>query len=243
MTQAPPGWYPDPDPSSAGAPGRLRYWDGTRWTEHLSGPPVPEPAASPGYPQDYGQQPSGYYAPAAYHDPYRAGMYDVPNRDATPDGVPLAGWWWRVLAVFLDGLILLPLYALVAAPLLAWQWDSISRWSDDLQYAADNNTPEPGTPGVFWLVVLAIIVVQLAYQFLFLLWKQATPGKMITGLRVRLRERPELPAGAIGLRLLCVFLVGLCGIAALLDQLWPLWDSRRQALHDKMAKTNVVRIR
>ncbi len=26
------GWYPDPDPARAG---RLRYWDGRRWTEHV----------------------------------------------------------------------------------------------------------------------------------------------------------------------------------------------------------------
>ena len=29
----------------------------------------------------------------------------------------------------------------------------------------------------------------------------------------------------------------------LLDSLWPLWDGKRQALHDKAAKTNVVRVR
>jgi uncharacterized RDD family membrane protein YckC len=29
----------------------------------------------------------------------------------------------------------------------------------------------------------------------------------------------------------------------LLDGLWPLWDGRRQALHDKAAGTNVVRRR
>ena len=30
---------------------------------------------------------------------------------------------------------------------------------------------------------------------------------------------------------------------ASLDYLWPLWDDKKQAIHDKIAKTNVVRIR
>ena len=32
-TTAAPGWYADP----SGIPAALRYWDGTRWTNHLSG--------------------------------------------------------------------------------------------------------------------------------------------------------------------------------------------------------------
>jgi hypothetical protein len=33
-----PGWYPDP-----AHPGAMRWWDGTRWSEHLApaGPPAP----------------------------------------------------------------------------------------------------------------------------------------------------------------------------------------------------------
>ena len=34
MTNAQPGWYPDP----AGDTGKLRYWDGTQWTDHLAEP-------------------------------------------------------------------------------------------------------------------------------------------------------------------------------------------------------------
>src|SRR5215207_8180857 len=43
MSQAPAGWYPQPD-------GGQRYWDGTAWTEHFA-PGVQQPAeaaASPG---------------------------------------------------------------------------------------------------------------------------------------------------------------------------------------------------
>ena len=43
MPQAPPGWYADP----AGAPGRYRYWDGSRWLEvTTSDPRRPSPLDS-----------------------------------------------------------------------------------------------------------------------------------------------------------------------------------------------------
>ncbi len=38
--QPPPGWFPDPHGHAA-----QRYWDGTRWTEHVSGP---APGTAPG---------------------------------------------------------------------------------------------------------------------------------------------------------------------------------------------------
>jgi uncharacterized RDD family membrane protein YckC len=45
-----------------------------------------------------------------------------------------------------------------------------------------------------------------------------------------------------GLGLLgAVPLVGsLFGLLGLLNNLWPLWDDKKQALHDKVAATNVV---
>jgi uncharacterized RDD family membrane protein YckC len=85
----------------------------------------------------------------------------------------------------------------------------------------------------------------------FLRWKQATPGKLIVGTRVRRRDTPgPLPWSTITLRVgfataLSLFaqvpLIGvLFGLVALLDYLWPLWDGNNQALHDKVARTNVV---
>ena len=43
MSEALPGWYPDP----AGTPGRFRYWDGSRWSTATTGDPRQLPPAEP----------------------------------------------------------------------------------------------------------------------------------------------------------------------------------------------------
>ena len=103
MTQVPAGWYPDPSAPQTDGYGRVRYWDGIAWTDHVQ-MPTPTYAGPPAY-----QQPPAYPGYAAYANP-------VPS---TPDGVPLAGWWWRVLAQIIDGILLAPVTAeLVAAAVL-----------------------------------------------------------------------------------------------------------------------------
>lgn len=46
MSVTPAGWHPDP---AGGAPGRLRWWDGQAWTDHVHdpAPSAPPPTASP----------------------------------------------------------------------------------------------------------------------------------------------------------------------------------------------------
>ena len=77
---------------------------------------------------------------------------------------------------------------------------------------------------------------------------------MAVGIAVRLRDVPGNPPGLavakrygfdIALSVVGVVpLVGtLAGFVALINYLWPLWDDKKQALHDKVAATNVVRVR
>jgi uncharacterized RDD family membrane protein YckC len=254
MTQIPSGWYSDPDPQ--GPSGRQRYWDGGQWTQHVHDP-APQPAATvqpppyPSYPQGAtGGTPFGQAAP--YAQPVSSGP-------TTPDGVRISNWWRRVLAVIVDVVVQLPLYALAAVPAIVWQWDALSTWFSDLSDAIENDAADPPDPALFdpttgpgFVLVLSLIVATTLYSVLFLRWKGATPGKLIVGLRVRLRETPgQLPWSTIARRV--GFVTGLSvasqipvfgfvfGLVALLDYLWPLWDGKNQALHDKVAGTNVVR--
>ena len=235
---SPAGWHPDPLPGDPGQPQLLRYWDGAQWTEHTS--PVPA-----------GQQ---YYGGA----PASSGG----RQTTTPDGVPLAGWWHRVGAYLIDAVILIVIAGILASPWYREVFDVYMDYFDEVM--ADAEAGRQNTTSTFDLqnqvrgpmaiITLISLAVGFVYNVGFLMWKQATPGKLVTGLRVRLRERPgPMPIGAVLLRWAAQFgyaVLGLVpyvgsvfGLYTILDHLWPLWDGNKQALHDKLAKTNVVRIR
>jgi uncharacterized RDD family membrane protein YckC len=108
-------------------------------------------------------------------------------------------------------------------------------------------TPMMLLAGTYWAV-------KLVYGVGFLKAFQATPGKLVLGIEVRLRAHPgPLSWGTVLLRWLAQNVAGLLhlyppaaafsSVYLLVDDLWPLWDGKRQALHDKVAHTNVVRRR
>jgi uncharacterized RDD family membrane protein YckC len=242
VTQTPAGWYTDPTPERPDLGPSLRWWDGARWTEHVTAAP---PTAYPAYPT----------SPAYPAQPYAA----LPA--TTPDGQPLAGWWIRVGAYLLDGLIMAPISVLLGWPFVSRLWSAYVDFFDATMRAAERGAPAPSQSeilgdvlGPMIGIVAVSLVVNFVYNVGFLKWKQATPGKLIVGLRVRLRERPgPMSWGTVLLRWIgqnwnAVFsfvpLVGsIAGLYPLIDDLWPLWDDKNQALHDKVAKTNVVRHR
>lgn len=276
-----PGWHPDPAPQQPGQPPQLRWWDGTRWTEHTA-PAQPEQqqhaqqqhVQQPAPPSD-GTQPPAYtgsygasYA-ASYGSSYGApgqpmpyGPGTVAGPATTPDGERLAGWWQRVGAYVIDAVLLGIVTSIVALPWLREIVDAYRDWFDEVLRAAEAGSQSPvdatslqrEVAGPLAVVTLIGLAVSFVYQVGFLMWRQATPGKLALGLRVRLRERPgRMGLGTVAVRWLAQFGVGvvnlvplvggLVGLYSILDSLWPLWDSKKQALHDKAAKTNVVRTR
>ncbi|QGN59305.1 RDD family protein [Nostocoides sp. HKS02] len=244
------GWFDDPSDAT-----QLRYFDGVIWTSHTA-PRVTRPTGVDPAQAQQGQQvapptvPQQQWAAPAY-----PGMYRGP---ATPDGQPLASFGQRVGAFLLDWIIQTVIAAILGSYFLIHAFtsyfDTLTTTMNQAQagqqpdFAALLNSIDR-TQLMFYSIVL--IVVFVVYQTAFLSRSGQTPGKMAVGISVRLRERPgpmplDVVLRRVGLpaALFVVQLIPVIGIPAqiarILDLLWPAWDGNRQALHDKVAATNVV---
>lgn len=182
----------------------------------------------------------------AYGQPAAPQLGWQSNPATTPDGALLSGWWLRVGARVLDGILTF----LLALPLTGWFYyqygQGLMSWSNDLAAQAASGSSEIvaipwGTYGYAFAASIIGLVVAGIYEVFFLTRRGATPGKKIVGISVRLRDQggpPPMKTAVI--RTICYLGMSLISVAGLLDVLWPLWDPKRQAIHDKAAATNVV---
>ncbi|QWZ06670.1 RDD family protein [Nocardioides panacis] len=267
MTEMPEGWYTDPAPANPAYPTTMRWWDGRAWTARTR--PAKRAEREESQARLHAEQmrrAEAYAEQVALHHQQHGGVgqlqVEAPDvsRYVTPDGQLLAGWGRRLAAYLLDGVLLLALTVLLGWPFVRRVGEAYSTFMTLTLEAARTGTPPPdaraftdavaGPIALFGLVALAVGFV---YGVGFLKAFSATPGKLLVGIEVRLREAPgPLPWGTVLVRWVgqngssFVSLVPLVGpllgfCYALLDGLWPLWDGRRQALHDKPARTSVVR--
>ncbi|WP_185442920.1 RDD family protein [Kribbella qitaiheensis] len=221
-----------------------------------------QPQGAPQYGQQFGQSQQGqpqYGQPQYGQQQYgQQGFGYGPRVPATPDGVPLSGWWKRVGARILDGLIVL----VVSLPLTGYFWyhymkAALDYESDLFDQARAGQSPKFNTTlpwDVYkWILPATLIamVLYFVYEFFFLTRSGSTPGKKAVGISVRLRDVPGPPPAvavfkrfglyaALGVLGAIPLIGNLFGLLGLLDYLWPLWDDKKQALHDKVAGTNVV---
>jgi uncharacterized RDD family membrane protein YckC len=265
MTDMEAGWYRDPAPANPAAPSSVRYWDGRQWTTQVKQASRQQRAE---WRAEVAVQQREYAAAHAYAGAQAGGYAGPPGalrrmseREVTPDGEHLAGWWPRVGASIVDSIL-----TSVVGITFGWSFirdirDAFGSYVRLAADAADNGTPAPEaallTDSLMGpLIGLAVVMwlVRLVYGVGFLKAFQATPGKLLLGLEVRLWERPgPLSWGTVLARWFAQNVAGLLQavpllnlvtwVYPLLDCLWPLWDGRRQALHDKVARTCVVRRR
>lgn len=238
------GWYADPQ-----VPTQMRWWDGSAWTADVYArvePPGGYLDETPSTQTDaVGRAPrvgaSGPYAAPAVTT---AGV--ATTSVTTEDGVALASWRRRAAARLIDNVVTSTVGLLLVYPVFR----DMVRHLGELQRLPSSGGPltfsDPQMLRALALIGLSSLLVGLVYEVAFLLWKAATPGKLLLGLRVR-RWTPgeRLGPSVIARRWLGYQGVGQIPTFGLLyqvvDLLWPRRDPRRQALHDKFAGTCVVR--
>lgn len=249
-----PGWYENPD-----NPEELRYFDGILWTANTTPlrtrqhqPPAVPPPAQPGThgahgtpprPEGWGPQPhqqTGLPEPAP----------------GLPAQTVLAPYGLRVVAYLIDALIV-SFATLVAGGWFLWK--AIEPVVDRLDAAmasgdvqAMSGALAEARLGYLALFLGVQLVLFLVYHVVCLTRWSATPGKLLVGISVRRLDRPgpldvdtairrtgfQAVAQALG----NVPYLSLAGtIIVVADLVWPIADDKNQALHDKVAKTIVIK--
>jgi uncharacterized RDD family membrane protein YckC len=231
----PPGWYPDPANAS-----QQRYWDGVAWTDATAPAAPVQGYGAPTYgAPTYGAP--GYGAPGYGTPGYGAPGYGTPGYGTTQVGYgyaqaigpPLAGFWARFAAYFLDALILgIPANILSLA--LFDPVDTNSTFSTSSAFTWSS----AGGPIAFQLLVFAV---NLAYFAYFEGTSGQTIGKKALGICV-VDANTLQPGVGIGRGIGRYFARILSSIVCYLGYFWMLWDDQNQTWHDKLARVKVVKV-
>lgn len=186
--------------------------------------------------QQYGQ---GQYGQQQYaQQQYGQAPY---GQGAGFSTAPFASWGARVGARIIDALLsMIPLLILGGLGLF-------------LAFKDSYEVPQPDGTSTLENINgagVALAVASVVLSFLFNIWNVVirqgrtgqSLGKQMLGIKV-VSERTGQPAGGATMlgRYLIEGLFGIIPFLPLLDILWPLWDDKKQALHDKIVHTIVVR--
>lgn len=262
-----PGWYDDPDApdqlryfdgilwtshtvARAGAPQAEPAVGEAGAAQPPMGPPAATPVPTPPMGNPY--QPP----PAWRTQPPR--VLDRPPRVVGPttrDGAPLASYGQRVGAFLIDGVIKIGLNLVLGGWAAYLALRPVIDEMMTAMRAGRTTSLTTSTVGVdpkwmaVWLVVTSVI--GLVYSVLFLTRVGATPGKRAVGISVRSVDG----AGLIDVRTAAIryaipFATNVFTVAPVLafpalmlwcvDLAFPLAQPSRQALHDRLAGTQVV---
>jgi uncharacterized RDD family membrane protein YckC len=254
---APPAPAPGAPASGApayGAPGYGAPAYGAPYQPHPAYPPAGAPGYGPppqyptgGY-QVVGAPPPGAVPPGVL-PPGHLAARPVPT---SPGGQPLAEFSDRLVATIIDALIIGAIYAVVAIP--AYIFLVFAILPSTTVVNGVNTGPSEGEVagilaaffGIFALVFLFMLLLSYLYEVEFMLRGNGqTVGKRVMKIRVVPIDPAQSMTRAMYFKRYLVHRVAASLIPAFswVDGLWQLWDQPfRQCLHDKYAKTVVIKI-
>ncbi|HLM65413.1 MAG TPA: RDD family protein [Acidimicrobiales bacterium] len=240
----PPGQRPSEpwSPPSGPAPGQP-------WNPPPGGPP-PGPGGPPPSPGAWPSVPPGGAAPpeAPASGPWAAPPAGGYGYGAPRSGynLPKAGWWSRLAALLIDGVIIglfsIPAVIAINAGPTEIETCSVDE-SGDIQFGEPDNAicevPTNGTIALTIVLGVAGAIAGIAYFAIMDGKRGATLGKQALGIRVAdvTTGQPIGTGRGVGRWFARI----LSAIPCYLGYLWPLWDQQKQAFHDKIVSSVVVK--
>ncbi|MFO7281536.1 MAG: RDD family protein [Thermoanaerobacterales bacterium] len=212
-----------------------------------STPPPPPGGSTPSFPP-----PGAPPAPGAPPPPGAApGPFGPPGSYGAPGGPGhrgLAGFGHRLGAWVIDWIVV-SLFGLPAYLVLEFGPTKIETcrvdesgdivWGDD-RHNALCEVPTGGTLAAFAVLALLAIVAAVVYYAKLEGGSGQTLGKRALGIRV-VDEHTGGPIGT-GRAVGRYFARILSGLPCFLGYLWMLWDDRKQTWHDKLTRSQVVKL-
>ncbi|MFC7246390.1 RDD family protein [Catellatospora aurea] len=222
----------------------------------LRGPVPPQgPAPVPGFVPPQGQPAPWAGQPTGWVPPPQQGAWPPPAVPFAPNGQPLASFADRLLAYLLDGLILGLVGMVFTVPLMILWMVTVMDWTAaNSGYSDAYGQPVPDEFfqffGTMMVVIAGIFAVNIVLTYLYLVEYQLrkggeTVGKRVMKLRViKVQPGELLTRGDLTKRWAVERMAGLfVPFFSYLDGFWQLWDKPlQQCLHDKAAKTVVVKV-
>lgn len=195
-------------------------------------PPPPQPPPAP-QPPPYQPPPSQAYAQPAPFTP----AYAPPPMMAP--GVEYAPWVTRVAGFLIDYLlVLLAGGALLLVAILVF--GSLASIGSGLGSEGLGRFGGGGCCCALLLMPLASLLVGIWNKAYLVSQRGSSIGQGVMKIKVVDAQGQFLTMGQAVLRLLAHVGLSLVPLGGLIDLLWPLWDERRQTLHDKAVGCYVI---
>lgn len=167
-----------------------------------------------------------------------AGRRDEAPSLRAPDGVATASWGRRALARLVDGGLAAVVLALAGMLMIA-----VEAVGSEVGMRADSTRSADAVAAVIngLLLVAGVFGPPIAFEIWCIKRWGASPGKRLLGLRVQpLRSEASLTWWVVLARFGVWAALWVVPLGRVLDYLWPLWDHRGQALHDKVGTVVVT---
>jgi uncharacterized RDD family membrane protein YckC len=143
-----------------------------------------------------------------------------------------AGFWIRVLARIIDGMILGLAGLIIRLPLVIMLGIGMGR--------GNIFSMTPGFAAVTGLSFLLNLVIGVVYEVYFVSTRGATPGKMALGLKIIRADGSAVDAGlALGRYVAYI----ISGLLLCIGYIMVAFDSQKRALHDRICETRVIYVR